>query len=125
MKPMENRKSIVSAIVIQRGPRVFDAGSRNVLFEKTQSNLSASNHLNCRYSWSKKDFELGVPLGRGKFGRVFLCREVKTKFIVAMKVMFKSELRKGRVEKQLLREIEIQSRLKYVPNQPPKSNNTH
>lgn len=65
------------------------------------------------YSWSKNDFELGVPLGRGKFGRVFLCREVKTKFIVAMKVMFKSELRKGRVEKQLLREIEIQSRLKH------------
>lgn len=29
-----------------------------------------------------------------------------------MKVMFKSELVEGRVEKQVLREIEIQSRLK-------------
>lgn len=33
--------------------------------------------------------------------------------MVAMKVMFKSELRGGNVEKQVLREIEIQSHLKY------------
>lgn len=55
---------------------------------------------------------MGAPLGRGKFGRVYLARETYTKFIVAMKVMFKSELRAGHVEKQVLREIEIQSRLK-------------
>lgn len=65
------------------------------------------------YQWSKDDFELGAPLGRGKFGRVYLAREVSTKYIVAMKVLFKSELIEGRVEKQVLREIEIQSRLKY------------
>lgn len=55
---------------------------------------------------------MGAHLGRGKFGRVYLAREIQSKFIVAMKVMFKSELRDGRVEKQVLREIEIQSRLK-------------
>jgi serine/threonine protein kinase len=48
----------------------------------------------------------------GKFGRVFMAREKKTKFLVAMKMLFKSELVKGRVEKQVLRELEIQSRLK-------------
>lgn len=32
--------------------------------------------------------------------------------MVAMKIMFKSELQKGRVERQVLREIEIQSHLK-------------
>ncbi len=42
-----------------------------------------------------------------------MAREKKTKFLVAMKVLFKSELVKGRVEKQLLREIEIQSHLKH------------
>lgn len=67
-----------------------------------------------RYNWSKNDFELGAPLGKGKFGRVYVAREKKTKFMVAMKVMFKSELISGRVEKQVLREIEIQSRLKWV-----------
>lgn len=35
--------------------------------------------------------------------------------MVAMKVMFKTEVRKGRVERQILREIKIQSRLKH-PN---------
>lgn len=63
-------------------------------------------------NWNPDDFELGAPLGRGKFGRVYLAREKITKFIVAMKIMFKTELKNGRVEKQVLREIEIQSRLK-------------
>lgn len=66
-----------------------------------------------RSTWTTDNFELGVPLGRGKFGRVYLAREKVTKFIVAMKIMFKSELKNGRVEKQVLCEIEIQSRLKY------------
>lgn len=65
-----------------------------------------------RYQWSPDDFEMGATLGRGKFGRVYLAREITTKFIVAMKIMFKSELIQGQVEKQVLREIEIQSRLK-------------
>lgn len=72
-------------------------------------------NLISHYPWSTNDFELGAPLGRGKFGRVYLARERATKFIVAMKVMFKSEIRQGRVERQVLREIEIQSRLKH-PN---------
>jgi serine/threonine protein kinase len=32
-----------------------------------------------------KDFEIGKPLGRGKFGDVYLARERKSKFIVAIK----------------------------------------
>lgn len=64
------------------------------------------------YDWTKNDFELGCALGKGKFGRVYVAREKKTHFMVALKIMFKSELTSGRVEKQVLREIEIQSRLK-------------
>lgn len=64
------------------------------------------------YEWGKTDFECGVALGKGKFGRVYIAREKLTGFMVAMKIMFKSELKAGRVEKQVLREIEIQSRLK-------------
>lgn len=67
---------------------------------------------NFRYTWSKDDFELGCALGRGKFGRVYVAREKKTHFMVAMKVLFKSEVIKGHVEKKIAHEIEIHSRLR-------------
>uniref|UniRef100_A0A914UR16 Aurora kinase n=2 Tax=Plectus sambesii TaxID=2011161 RepID=A0A914UR16_9BILA len=61
------------------------------------------------------DFEIGRPLGKGKFGNVYLAREKDTKFIVALKVLFKSQLQKAHVEHQLRREIEIQGHLRH-PN---------
>ena len=42
--------------------------------------------------WSLKDFEIGKPLGRGKFGDVYLARERKSKFIVAIKVLHEEQL---------------------------------
>lgn len=57
---------------------------------------------------------MGCPLGRGKYGRVYVAREKNTQFMVAMKVLFKSEIIKGRCEKQIGHEIEIQSRLRYA-----------
>lgn len=32
------------------------------------------------------DFEIGKPLGKGKFGNVYLAREKDSRFIVALKV---------------------------------------
>ncbi|VDO94655.1 unnamed protein product [Soboliphyme baturini] len=61
------------------------------------------------------DFEVGKPLGKGKFGSVYLAREKRSHYIVALKVLFKSQLRKSRVEHQLRREIEIQTHLEH-PN---------
>ena len=60
-------------------------------------------------------FEIGKPLGKGKFGRVYLAREREHKFICALKVLHKSELQQARVEKQVRREVEIQSNLRH-PN---------
>lgn len=60
-------------------------------------------------------FEIGKPLGKGKFGRVYLARERKSGFICALKVLHKDELVQGKVEKQVRREIEIQSNLRH-PN---------
>eukprot|EP01134_Creolimax_fragrantissima_P002267 CFRG2267T1 len=65
--------------------------------------------------WELSDFEIGRPLGKGKFGNVYLAREKHSKFIVALKVLFKSQLQKAEVEHQLRREIEIQSHLRH-PN---------
>lgn len=64
--------------------------------------------------WSLKDFDIGRPLGKGKFGNVYLAREKTTKFIVALKVLFKSQLQKAAVEHQLRREIEIQAHLRHT-----------
>lgn len=63
--------------------------------------------------WTLEDFEIGRPLGKGKFGNVYLAREKRSKFIVALKVLFKSQLQKAQVEHQLRREIEIQSHLRH------------
>lgn len=62
--------------------------------------------------WSIRDFDVGKALGKGKFGRVYLAREKKSGYVVALKVLFKSELSHNGVEKQLRREIEIQSHLR-------------
>ena len=60
-------------------------------------------------------FDIGKPLGKGKFGRVYLAQEKRTGFVCALKVMHKQELVSSKVEKQLRREIEIQSNLRYTP----------
>ncbi len=64
--------------------------------------------------WELADFDIGKPLGQGKFGSVYLAREKQSKFICALKVLFKNQLQKAGVEHQLRREIEIQSHLRYV-----------
>ncbi|CAB1421126.1 unnamed protein product [Pleuronectes platessa] len=61
------------------------------------------------------DFDIGRPLGKGKFGNVYLARAKKLQAIVALKVLFKSQMEKEGVEHQLRREIEIQAHLKH-PN---------
>lgn len=65
--------------------------------------------------WCLNDFEIGKPLGKGKFGNVYLAREKRSKFIVALKVIFKHQVQKAGCEHQLRREIEIQSHLRH-PN---------
>ena len=60
-------------------------------------------------------FEIGKPLGKGKFGRVYLAKERTSGFVCALKVLHKSEIQQGKVEKQVRREIEIQSHLAH-PN---------
>ncbi|XP_070574332.1 aurora kinase C-like isoform X2 [Ptychodera flava] len=79
--------------------------------EPSSSSTAKSN----RRRWCLNDFDIGRPLGKGKFGNVYLAREKKSKFILALKVLFKSQLQKAGVEHQLRREIEIQTHLRH-PN---------
>mmetsp|Transcript_19504 Transcript_19504/g.54259 ORF Transcript_19504/g.54259 Transcript_19504/m.54259 type:complete len:388 (-) Transcript_19504:287-1450(-) len=79
------------------------------------SSSGASDTMQQERRWSLKDFDIGRPLGKGKFGNVYLAREKQSKYVVALKVLFKSQLQQANVEHQLRREIEIQSHLRH-PN---------
>ncbi|XP_026162734.1 aurora kinase A [Mastacembelus armatus] len=86
--------------------------------EKQQHKPTKNESANTSASkkrWSLEDFDIGRPLGKGKFGNVYLARERQTKFILALKVLFKKQLEKAGVEHQLRREVEIQSHLRH-PN---------
>ncbi|KAJ2751544.1 spindle assembly checkpoint kinase, partial [Coemansia nantahalensis] len=63
--------------------------------------------------WRMSDFDIGRALGKGKFGRAYLAREKNTNYICALKVLFKSELQENKIEKQLRREVEIQTHLRH------------
>ncbi|KAF8359220.1 hypothetical protein PRIPAC_94215 [Pristionchus pacificus] len=68
------------------------------------SDLLSSPALHSQYSMD--NFDIGRPLGKGKFGNVYLAREKSQKFVVALKVMFKVQIGKYNVSHQLKREIE-------------------
>ncbi|XP_070165523.1 aurora kinase C [Polyergus mexicanus] len=65
--------------------------------------------------WVLTDFDIGRPLGKGKFGNVYLAREKRTRFIIAMKVLFRSQISDANITHQVIREIEIQTHLRH-PN---------
>ncbi|KAF8508942.1 kinase-like protein [Hysterangium stoloniferum] len=78
--------------------------------------LDSSQALRPTSSWHLFDFDIGRPLGKGKFGRVYMVRTKREpKYILALKCLYKSEIVQSKVEKQIRREIEIQQNLRH-PN---------
>lgn len=66
-------------------------------------------------SMNKDDFEFGLKLGKGKFGKVYCVKEKKSGFICALKAMNKKDIEHYRLERQFIREVEIQASLNH-PN---------
>lgn len=62
--------------------------------------------------WALDNFEIGKALGKGKFGCVYLAREKQSRYVVALKVIFKTQITQAKLEHQLRREIEIQAHLR-------------
>lgn len=95
-----------------------NAGSSQVQIDNQVTEKSSGSHVpeksksDDSKKWVLSDFEIGKPLGRGKFGNVYLSREKKSKFIVAMKVLFKNQIEEANVQHQVRREIEIQTHLR-------------
>jgi len=54
-----------------------------------------------------QDFEIGKPLGEGKFGHVYLARTAKEKRIFALKVIHRKQIEEEKMEGQVDRETEI------------------
>ncbi|CAL8461899.1 g1430 [Coccomyxa elongata] len=104
-------------------PRTDDgatAGPSRTLLKGTATEARAGSNgaassTNRDRRWQLADFDIGRPLGQGKFGSVYLARERKSQYIVALKALYKSQLQQYKVEHQLRREIEIQSHLRH-PN---------
>lgn len=65
-----------------------------------------------RKDWNIHDFEVGRNLGNGKFGSVYIAREIASSQIVALKILEKKELEEAGVVPFVKREIEIQGHLK-------------
>lgn len=80
-----------------------------------QKDSQDSGSKNRPRTWTLADFDIGRPLGKGKFGNVYLAREKKSKYIVALKVLFKNMIHNLNNEHQVRREIEIQTHLRH-PN---------
>ena len=64
-------------------------------------------------NWTLENFKIGKKIGNGKFGDVYLAKERRSNFIVAIKVLKKRQLIQNNVEHQLRREIEIQAHLRH------------
>lgn len=64
--------------------------------------------------WTLNDFNLSQSLGKGKFGSVYLAQEKKSQYLVALKMLRKSQLEQDQVVHQLQREVEIQAHLKHM-----------
>ena len=85
----------------------------NHLQPSSSSSGSSSSSKSGKKTWVLSDFEIGKQLGMGKYGVVFLAREKRTQYIVALKVLYKSEMKDAMSQTQLKREIEIQAHLRH------------
>lgn len=94
----------------KRGERVYGEAAEELALDSSTSRKSPTRE------WSLHEFDMGRPLGKGKFGRVYMVRtKCEPRYILALKTLYKSEIVQSKVEKQIRREIEIQQNLRH-PN---------
>ncbi len=93
----------------------FDIGTISLFFQEFLVSVIGNWLKTLKFFFETFLLNTGTPLGRGKFGNVYLAREKTTRYVVALKVMFKKQIVQNAVEHQVRREIEIQSHLRH-PN---------
>ncbi|KAG5331334.1 AURAA kinase, partial [Acromyrmex charruanus] len=95
--------------------KVRDNKSEMVQKDSDTEMSDSSKESESKKKWVLTDFDIGRPLGKGKFGNVYLAREKRSKFIIAMKVLYRSQIEDAQILHQVRREIEIQTHLRH-PN---------
>ncbi|KAF5377234.1 hypothetical protein D9615_006469 [Tricholomella constricta] len=94
----------------KRGQAIYGEAAEELALDSSVSRKCPTRE------WHLTDFDMGRPLGKGKFGRVYMVRtKAEPKYILALKTLYKSEIVQSKVEKQIRREIEIQQNLRH-PN---------
>ncbi|ETN60481.1 serine/threonine protein kinase [Anopheles darlingi] len=109
-----NKPPTVEAGSEDRTKTASDSSSKEGPQQSTAAN-SGQQTKPVKKVWTLSNFDIGRPLGKGKFGNVYLAREKETKFVIALKVLFKKQVHAQGIEHQVRREIEIQSHLRH-PN---------
>lgn len=90
--------------------------TRDVKEEKNDNNenTNTSTETETKKAWTLDDFDIGRPLGKGKFGNVYMAREKRSKYILALKVLFKKKIIDSDFLYQVKREVEIQTHLAHT-----------
>lgn len=69
--------------------------------EKEQTSIQKTEDSGEKRQWTLEDFDIGRSLRKGKFGIVCLARKKQSEFILALEVLFKTQMEKAGVEHQL------------------------
>lgn len=82
-KQTQNQQQTIQKATLPAAEQTTEQGVPQL--DKAPSVATASSNKQPQ-TWQLSDFDIGRPLGRGKFGNVYLAREKKSKFVVALKV---------------------------------------
>jgi serine/threonine protein kinase len=83
------------------------------MFPACATGDAENNELKEKKEWTINDFEVGRLLGKGRFGSVFIAKENNSSFVVALKVLFKKDIKEHGSPIQLKREVELQFHLRH------------
>ncbi|KAF8314143.1 kinase-like domain-containing protein [Cantharellus anzutake] len=99
--------------------KVNNTGELSTFSSEAVETLGCASSTSSSYTpnaWTLDSFEIGRCLGRGGFGRVYMAQTKEApKFILALKCLYKAELKEEHAKEQLCREMEIQKELRH-PN---------
>ena len=102
-----------SSALLSLARRRSSVGSICTDAERPSSLSSGDDGAQSPRPWCIEDFSLGRPLGKGKFGNVYMGKLKRTGMQIALKVLFKAPMQAACCVHNLRREVEIQSRLKH------------